>query len=172
MKKTTLDSWGPVVRAIIENQTSEQATASIMLLVPQMLQSERSEVPAQAPTPSTSPRLRAVGSKKSGPAASGSQEVDPKTPLAQDDYFTVDQAASFLEIGRERVYQILQRHPEMLPHQRVPGARGGRDEYRIRGRELNVFRGQRQKGKSVVLDVIKDEEKQDGEDDAARTGAY
>jgi hypothetical protein len=69
----------------------------------------------------------------------------PKEPLDPLTFYTVEAAADYLDIGTQRMYQILRADPPKLPHKREPGARG-RDEYRISGRELNVFRYRRTKG--------------------------
>ena len=155
MDKNAAKKWRPIIRAHMENQTLDEALESILLILEApgqrvvMIPSPASEKPDARP-PRAHTQLRAVtggrGNADTGSAPAPSEE---KEPLSAEDYFTVEEGAAYLGIGRDRLYQILRSDPEVLPHRRESGARG-REEYRLLGRGLNVFRRERQKTKSVA----------------------
>lgn len=143
-----LNSWRPVLIALVESQPAEQAADAILLLLPQILGSMDN---APASSPPTTTRRRSLTPAPPPPPFSPEALATFVGELPALEFFTVDQAASFLGLGRARIYQILQRDPDKLPHQR-----NGRD-YLIRGRELNKLRAERANTGGVAADVEEDE---------------
>ena len=151
MDKNASKRWRPVIETLFDNLTRQEAIEATLLLLDAPGQkivtvpSEPSDKPEAAPR---RPRLRSIPGGRADsdetepPDASKYKEKAQLDPLA---FFTLREAAAYLDIGPQRLYQILQTTPEKLPHKRETGARG-KPEYRINGRGLNALRYERAKG--------------------------
>lgn len=148
MDKNAAKRWRPIIENLLDNLTRQEAVESILLLLEAPGQ-KVVLVPSPAPSPDPPRRLRAVPGGRTDHDADppDESEKEPLDPLA---YFTVEEAAAYVGIGRDRMYQLLRSDPERFPHKREVGARG-REEYRISGRGLNAYRWERTKGKGAAM---------------------
>jgi len=160
MDKNALKRWRPVIETLFHNLTRQEAIDATLLLleapgqktmvVITQAEEKKPEAPAEKKPEPQPPRrrvqLRAVPDMKHDPPDTDEE----KAPVDPEAFFTIEESAQFIGIGRDRMYQLLRGNPEKFPYRQEAGRRG---RYRILGRALNAFRLERLKAKKRAAQV-------------------
>jgi hypothetical protein len=143
--------WRPVIRAIVENQKTEEAIDSILRLLEPPARAATKESTPEPPTPVPAkppPTSRRKARSAQPPTEDAAEDgIEHKEPLAAFEYFSVEQAADFIGLKSQSIYNFLRDNPGRLTHRHEKGARGGHERIMLQGRSLNQWRYEREQAR-------------------------